>query len=129
MRVYALGRGVPEEALLLEAQSTSTLENMQFSKALMDKDSGGGSYSCIYATNNYHVLRAGIAARKAGLKIYGIGAKTAFYYLPNAILREYIAYIYLYLKWNIAFVLFSLIVGSVVVPYVVDIFDIFHFYY
>ena len=128
MKVYALEKGIPEEQLLTEASSTSTLENLKFSKEIMDADFSGktgdpgnsstdatagklsdnaagiAAYRCIYATNNYHVLRAGIYARRAGLRIHGIGAKTAFYYLPNAILREYIAYSYLYLKWNVAFV-------------------------
>lgn len=116
MRVYALEKGMPEGQLLLEPNSVSTLENMKFSKELMDRESGGKPYRCIYATNNYHVLRAGIYARRAGLKVNGIGAKTALYYLPNAILREYIAYIYLYLKWNIAFGVFGLLFGSVVLP-------------
>jgi len=160
MKVYALEKGIPEEHLLLEARSTSTLENLKFSKEIMDADfyertddsknssagvtagkvcgniagkvcgntaekvcgntAGGMPYRCIYATNNYHILRAGIYARRAGLKIHGIGAKTAFYYLPNAILREYIAYSYLYLKWNIAFVVCSLIFGSVVLPLIIE---------
>ena len=115
MKVYALEKGIPEEHLLLESKSVSTLENMKFSKQIMYKESKGESYNCIYATNNYHVLRAGVYAQKAGLKINGIGAKTAFYYLPNAVLREYIAYLYIHLKWNIAFGLVILIFGSVII--------------
>ena len=144
MKAYALEKGIPEEHILTETESTSTLENLKFSKLIMDADfsgktgdlgnssanatvgklsdnaAGGTAYRCIYATNNYHVLRAGIYARRAGLRIHGIGARTAFYYLPNAILREYIAYSYLYLKWNVAFVVCSLIAGSVVLPLVIE---------
>jgi len=119
MKTYALEQGIPNEHIILESKSVSTYENMKFSKEIMDKDSGGKSYQCIYATNNYHILRAGILARKAGLKINGIGAKTAFYYLPNAILREYIAYIFIHLKLNIIFVLVSLVFGSFVLPYLI----------
>ena len=121
MAKYALEKGIPREDLLLETKSVSTLENMKFSKEMMDRESGGKPYRCIYATNNYHLLRAGIFARKAGLTIDGIGAKTAFYYLPNAILREYIAYGYIYLKWNIAFGICSLILGSVAISYVMKL--------
>ena len=118
MEKYALAKGVPKKDLLLEAESVSTLENMRFSKGIMDRESGGKPYKCIYVTNNYHLLRAGIFARRAGLKINGVGAKTAFYYLPNAILREYIAYIYIFLKQNIAFGVFSLIFGSFAIYYI-----------
>jgi uncharacterized SAM-binding protein YcdF (DUF218 family) len=117
MKVYALEKGIPIEYLLLESKSVSTLENMKFSKEIMDKESDGKPYKCVYATNNYHVFRAGIFARRAGLKISGIGAKTAFYYLPNAVLREYIAYLYIHLKWNIALGLCSLIFGSIIIKY------------
>ena len=116
MRDYALAKGIPDEHILLESESVSTFENMKLSKKIMDGESGGKPYNCIYATNNYHVFRAGILARKAGLKINGVGAKTAFYYLPNAVLREYIAYLYIHIKWNIVFGIFSLIFGSLVLP-------------
>ena len=42
-------------------------------------------------TNGYHTFRAGMIARKAGVKANGIGAHTAKFFLPNAIIREYIA--------------------------------------
>jgi uncharacterized SAM-binding protein YcdF (DUF218 family) len=113
MKTYALEHGIPEYDLILEDMSGSTRENMIFSKEIMDAQTGGKAYNCIYATNNYHVLRAGIFAAKAGLKARGIGAATAFYYLPNAILREYIAYLYIHLKWNIAFGIISLALGVV----------------
>jgi uncharacterized SAM-binding protein YcdF (DUF218 family) len=120
MKVYLLDQGIPENHLLLEQKSVSTLQNMKFSKEIMDKESGGKPYNCIYATNNYHLLRAGIFARKAGLKADGIGAKTAFYYLPNAILREYIAYLYIYLKQNVVFALIILIFGTFVLPVILN---------
>jgi hypothetical protein len=60
-------------------------------------------------TNNYHVLRSSILARRAGLKIDGVGAKTSWYYLPNAIFREYVAYLSLFKTWN--FVVSLLIFG------------------
>lgn len=42
-----------------------------------------------FFTNNYHLLRAGIYARQAGLAANGVGAHTRFYYLPNAMIREF----------------------------------------
>ena len=107
MAEYAVEKGISKEDILLEDQSKTTLENMQFSKMIMDKDAGGKPYKTIFSTSNYHLLRTGIYARKAGMNISGIGSRTAFYYLPNALLREYVAYIVLYWKANVVFVLFS----------------------
>jgi len=104
MKEYVMAQGVPESDILLEDQSATTLENMKFSKRIMDQKHEGRAYNCIYATSDYHVLRTGIYARKAGLKINGIGSKTALYYLPSALIREYIAYIVIYWKWNLALV-------------------------
>ena len=107
MKQYALAKGIPERDILVEANSTTTLENMRFSKELMDQQTGG-PYRAIFTSNNYHIFRAGLYAKQAGLKADGIGAKTAFYYLPNAFLREYIAILVLHKKRH-------LIVGGLIV--------------
>ncbi|MDR0531950.1 MAG: YdcF family protein [Oscillospiraceae bacterium] len=100
MAEYALLQGIPQDHIITEAKSVNTMQNMRFSKEIMD--AGGKPYRCIYCTSNYHVLRAGVYARRAGLPVPGIGSKTAFYFLANAFLREYVAYLRLYLKWNLA---------------------------
>ncbi|MFV0561384.1 MAG: YdcF family protein [Enterococcus sp.] len=97
MKNYALEKGIPKEQILVETNSTTTLENMLFSKEIMDQRSHS-SYRAIFTSNNYHIFRAGMYARQANLKADGIGSKTAFYYLPNAFLREYIAILFLHKK-------------------------------
>lgn len=77
MKQYALAKGIPERDILVEANSKTTLENMRFSKELMDQQTGG-PYRAIFTSNNYHIFRAGLYAKQAGLKADGIGAKTAF---------------------------------------------------
>ncbi|EMF0193940.1 YdcF family protein [Enterococcus hirae] len=111
MKQYALAKGIPERDILVETNSKTTLENMRFSKELMDQQTGG-PYRAIFTSNNYHIFRAGLYAKQAGLKADGIGAKTAFYYLPNAFLREYIAILVLHKKRH-------LIVGSLIVLFTV----------
>jgi uncharacterized SAM-binding protein YcdF (DUF218 family) len=97
VRLVSGTNGKNHPRLILEERSRNTLENMRFSKQLMDNESG--TYHCIYSTNGYHLLRAGIYAKQAGLKMTsGIGAKTAAYYLPNAVIREYIAILSLHKK-------------------------------
>lgn len=91
MKNYALEKGIPEEDILVETHSTNTLENMQFSKKIMEQEYGNEHFKTIFVTNNFHLFRAGLLARISHLKADGIGAKTAFYFLPNAFLREFIA--------------------------------------
>ena len=98
MKNYALEKGIPAEDILIEINSKNTLENMIFSKKIIENQFGTTNYNVIFTTNNFHLFRSGLFARKAGLKADGIGAKTAFYFLPNAFLREFIAVIVMYKK-------------------------------
>ncbi|BDP77874.1 hypothetical protein EfmAA242_21020 [Enterococcus faecium] len=50
-----------------------------------------GPYRAIFSSNNYHIFIQSVNQIDAFAGANGIGAKTAFYYLPNAFLREYIA--------------------------------------
>lgn len=113
MNEYAVGQGYDAERILTETESVSTLENMRFSKQLMDEHSQGKKYRCGYATSSYHLLRAGLLARRVGLKMSGIGGKTAFYYIPNAVLREYIAYLSLYKKRFIVITVLVFMIGVI----------------
>mgnify|MGYP001012446987 CR=1 FL=1 len=82
--------GVPQEALLPEDQSTTTMENLVFAKNLLDARQTT-PYRCAFVTSDYHVFRTALYASKVGLKGDGIGSKTAGYYFPTAFIREFIA--------------------------------------
>ncbi|SFC50871.1 YdcF family protein [Clostridium uliginosum] len=97
MQSYAINKGVPIKNTILEDKSVSTLENMKFSKNIID-NLMTKSYRSIFVTNNYHLFRAGIYARLAGIKSQGVGSKTALYFLPNAMIREYIAIVVMHKK-------------------------------
>lgn len=99
MKNYLLDKGIPEDHVLMEDLSVNTLQNMRFSKTLMDDLKP--KYRSIFVTNNFHLFRASLYARKAGLKSQGISSKTALYYLPNALMREFIAIIVMYKRWHI----------------------------
>lgn len=101
MKEYAIQKGIPESQILVESESKNTFENMKFSKIIMDRISGNETYHAIFTTNNYHLFRAGLFAKMANLKADGIGAHTAFYFLPNAFLREFIAVIMMHKKRHI----------------------------
>ena len=89
MARYLIERGVPEDHVVREDQSRTTEENLTFSQAIMERSRSG--YRCIIVTSNYHVFRAAIVARRLGLDGQVTGARTAGYYWPSAMLREFAA--------------------------------------
>ena len=89
MTQYLIGHGIPARDILPEKESTTTLENLQFSKRIID-EFGGRKYTALISSN-YHVYRALRYCREIGLKCTGIGSHVAFYYWPSAMIREYIA--------------------------------------
>jgi len=86
MRRYLVAQGVPGDKILPEDRSTNTFQNMAYSKALTDASHPGGKVA--FATTNYHVFRSGVWARLAGLEAEGMGARTRWWYWPNAFMRE-----------------------------------------
>ncbi len=96
MKQYLIRSHIPDEDILLENQSTTTYENLLYSKRLMGQ--GTGTASCVFVTNDYHAFRAGVYADQVGLQGEGICCKTAAYYLPVALIREWIAILKLHWK-------------------------------
>ncbi len=80
-------RGVPSECILLEDKSTTTAENMAYSRALMK----GDNPTVGIVTNNFHVFRSVCIARKrAGLHhVSGIPAPYPSILLPHYMMREF----------------------------------------
>ena len=89
MKRYLLSQGIPEEDIILEDQSVTTLENLKFSKSIIESREGR-KYTAL-VTSNYHVYRALRYCRKVGLKCKGIGSRVALYFWPSALIREFIA--------------------------------------
>ena len=89
MRRYLLQQGIPEADILMEDQSATTLENLRFSRQILDGQEGR-KYTAL-VTSNYHVYRALRYCRRIGLHCTGIGSRVAFYYWPSALIREFIA--------------------------------------
>ena len=87
MARYLLDHGVPEARILREDRSTNTFENMQFSKEkiwAIDPEA-----KIAFSTTNFHVFRSGLFARRVKMRAVGMGAKTKWYYWPNAAVREF----------------------------------------
>lgn len=73
MKNYLVDHGIPPEAVLMEDQSTSTRENIAYSKAIMDRH---GYASAIIVTNDFHVYRGVLDARNAKIDASGAAAPT-----------------------------------------------------
>ena len=113
MAKYALERGMREEDIIIDNKSVNTYENLLFSKRLIEEDAAGKQdsekYQVITVTNNFHVFRALLWARKVKLKSDGAGAKTKLYFWLNALIREFIGVIYMQRKYHISIILAGII--------------------
>ena len=89
MKNYLLEQGIPEDRIIEEDQSTNTFENMTNSKAKILEVNPEGKVA--YSTTNYHVFRSGIYARRVKMRAQGMGAKTKWYFWPNATVREFVS--------------------------------------
>ena len=87
MKRYLMDRGVPAERIIEEDRSTNTLENMRFSKEKIWALDPGARIA--FSTTNYHVFRSGLFARRVKMRAVGMGAKTKWYFWPNAAVREF----------------------------------------
>lgn len=88
MKRYLMEQGVPEARIVEEDRSTDTRENMKFSKEKIWEIDPGGKVA--FATTNYHVFRGGLYARRVKMRATGMGAKTKWYFWPNAAVREFV---------------------------------------
>lgn len=87
MKRYLIERGVPERLIREEDRSASTFENMKFSKEIIQRVDPNGNVA--FSTTNYHVFRSGVFARRVKMRAVGMGAKTKWYFWPNAAVREF----------------------------------------
>ena len=111
MKNYLLSQGIPEDLILMEDKSTNTMQNMQFSKEVIEQHAEDFSQCKIaFSTTNYHIFRGYILAKKNGFIAKGISAKTKKYFFPNAFLREYIGLLVDRKYTHIFFVLITLAV-------------------
>ena len=86
---YLISKDIKEKQIMIEDKSTSTIENMKFSKSIIEKVNNNAKVC--FSTTNYHVFRSGVIANEQGLDCEGMGSKTKWYFYSNAIIREFIA--------------------------------------
>lgn len=99
MAHWAIEHGMDEERMICEENSTTTEENLLFSAKLLAREDRGKRVAVV--TSDYHAFRAATLMRQLGIRGYSIGAPTARYYRPSAMLREYVALLRDHLKLNV----------------------------
>lgn len=101
MKEYALENTNLNERILVEDKSINTYQNFKYSQEIIAEQDQNRNIKIDFVTSNYHVFRAGWYAHQSKIKAIGIGSKTAFYFIPNAIIREFVAMILLQKKYYI----------------------------
>ncbi len=90
MKRYLIERGIAESRISEEAASTTTWENLRFSKRILEKkaDWDGG---VMIVTSDYHQFRARYIAARLGLQGSGLSVESKKILYLNYAMREYFA--------------------------------------
>jgi uncharacterized SAM-binding protein YcdF (DUF218 family) len=92
MRRYLVQHGLRDSQVFMEERSTSTYENLIFSRDLLVSqgvDVSSRTFTLI--TNDFHMLRSELLAHRTGIKVQGFPASTPPYTLPKSYTREFAA--------------------------------------
>lgn len=93
MRRYLVRKGIGEERIIKEDRATSTMENIKFSKEILEKQKNGNTTNVMIITSDFHMMRAKMLAARNGLKPYGVACYTPVSVRLNCYIREYLAVI------------------------------------
>ncbi|WP_454785232.1 YdcF family protein [Legionella sp. WA2024007413] len=86
MKKIAISLGVPEKDILLESESTSTFQNLLYSKKLLQANQ---FKSIILVTEPFHAPRAILVAQKLGLTVFSSPAITSACWIKNKYSSRY----------------------------------------
>ncbi|WP_232695938.1 YdcF family protein [Brevibacillus daliensis] len=97
MKQYLTETGIPAEAIHMENQATNTLENLRYSKAIMNEK---GYKNALIVSHDYHLMRAMEIADAVSLEAYPVGTTSHVMYGPYYRVKESFAYLkWTYHKW------------------------------
>lgn len=92
MKNYLVKKGIPEDKIIMEDKSTSTITNFKYSHEIMN-EMGLPQDSVVFVTNAYHIYRSSVYAEKEGLKVNHLGTDIIWYTVPMNYMREMLAVI------------------------------------
>ena len=89
---YLVDKGISAERLIKEDKSTSTRENLAFSKEIIEEYNFSTNITIV--TNEFHQYRARRVAEKLGFNVSAISGKTAWWLFPTYYVRELYGVLY-----------------------------------
>lgn len=95
-RTYLIRKGVPSEAILVEAEGASTMHSTAAAAEIMRRV---GLQSCIVVSDGYHIFRAKKMLEAQGMKVYGSPRPAA----PRNDLKQW----WLYFRQSVGYALWS----------------------
>lgn len=93
MKKYLVNNGVNADRIIMEEKSTSTLENLVFTKNVIRQTDEREALAITIITSDFHMFRSKHLAEKVGFKAYGYPSETYYYLVPAYYVREYLAVI------------------------------------
>jgi uncharacterized SAM-binding protein YcdF (DUF218 family) len=87
--------GIEADRIWMEDQATSTVENFQYSIALLKEQTGGIPENVGVLSNEFHLFRASLMAKDQGLKPIFVAAPTS-----NLIVRINYTIREIFVLWN-----------------------------
>jgi uncharacterized SAM-binding protein YcdF (DUF218 family) len=92
MKDYLVSCGITEDRIIMEDCSSSTRENLAFSKKIIENN--GLEEKITIVTDGYHQLRATMIAENLGIEPYNISAHTSYWLVPTYWVREWFGVLY-----------------------------------
>lgn len=92
MKRYLVNNGIAEERIYKEDKSTSTRENLGFSKDVIEQNRLEPTIAIV--TNEFHQYRAAQIAGSINMTAYAVSAPTASWLFPTYYFREAFAILY-----------------------------------
>jgi uncharacterized SAM-binding protein YcdF (DUF218 family) len=91
MKKFLVAHGVSPDRIIKEDKSTNTLENINFTKNTIASLDNKSTHSITIITNNFHMCRSKLLAKRFGFSTYGYPAEIHPGLMPTYFIREYIA--------------------------------------
>ncbi|KOY72814.1 Integral membrane protein (plasmid) [Apilactobacillus kunkeei] len=110
MKNYIIEQGINKLDVIAEDKSKNTSQNFLLSKKIVESHNLNPDRG-IFVSSNYHIFRATSYAKNAGMDINGIGSKTSGFFLPNAVIREFIAILMNHKKVALLIILIFIIIS------------------
>lgn len=98
MKEYLIEKGISKERIFMEDKSTSTKENLLFSKEIILKEKLPEKITLV--TDSFHQYRAELLAENIGIEPYNISGYTSWYIVPTYWVREWFGIAYYSLFGN-----------------------------